>query len=292
VWQRAFIAAAGPLASFVLAIVIFSGMAMAAGSVQLLAPRIAHVEPLSPAARAGLVPGDLILRVDDRPVRSWEDFQQFVRMHGGDSVAIDVRRQGQERTAIALLERRAIRMPVVGTTARLGYLGVGPSLTKADIITIQFTPITAVQEGFRQTGEIISSTVGYISRIFRGAENGDQFSGPLGIAHTAGAVANAAGQGAPDAATGLGRSLLALVGLAGFISAGVGFLNLLPLPVLDGGHLLFYAYEALARRPVAAHIQAIGYRVGFVLLIGLMLFASRNDLQQLGVLKFLGGLFS
>ncbi|MEO6338656.1 MAG: site-2 protease family protein, partial [Caulobacteraceae bacterium] len=128
--------------------------------------------------------------------------------------------------------------------------------------------------------------------LARGQESGDQLGGPLRIADTAKAAASAGAEGA----TSLGGKILgggvALLSLAAVLSVGIGFMNLLPVPVLDGGHLLFYAYEAIARRPLGAKVQAAGYRVGLALLLGLMLFATWNDLQQLRVFKIIGGLFS
>ena len=120
----------------------------------------------------------------------------------------------------------------------------------------------------------------------------DQLSGPLGIARISGKVAQAGAEGAPDVGSMILGGGVNLLQLAAFISVSIGFMNLLPVPVLDGGHLLFYAYEAVARRPVAAKVQAAGYRVGLALLLGLMLFATWNDLQQMRVFKILGGVFS
>ncbi|MEG1029949.1 MAG: site-2 protease family protein, partial [Brevundimonas sp.] len=141
-------------------------------------------------------------------------------------------------------------------------------------------------------GSILGTTFTYIGRIFTGRETGDQFSGPLGIAKASGALANAAVAANPDPLVMAGNLLLALTSFAAILSVGIGFLNLLPIPVLDGGHLMFYAYEAVARRPVAAKVQEAGYRVGLALLASLMLFATWNDLQKLNLFKFLGGLVS
>ena len=128
--------------------------------------------------------------------------------------------------------------------------------------------------------------------IFRGLESGDQLGGPLGIAALSGGVAKAGAEGGADLGAKILGGFIGLLSLAAVISVGLGFMNLLPVPVLDGGHLLFYAYEAAARRPVAAKVQAVGFRVGRAVLLGLMLFATWNDLQQMRVFKILGGVFS
>ncbi len=125
-----------------------------------------------------------------------------------------------------------------------------------------------------------------------GKESGNQLSGFLGMAGGTGKIASDATRDAPDFATGAFLLVVNMIQVAATISAAVGFANLLPIPVLDGGHLLFYAYEAVARRPLSANIQAAGYRVGFALLIGLMLFVTWNDLQRYQVFHLIGGLFS
>ena len=144
----------------------------------------------------------------------------------------------------------------------------------------------------KRTWSILDTTVFYIGRIITGQESGDQLGGPLRIASVSGQAAQAGAEGATDLGHKLLGASVALLSLAAVLSVGIGFMNLLPVPVLDGGHLLFYAYEALARRPLGARVQAAGYRVGLALLLALMLFATWNDLQQLSVFKFLGRLFS
>jgi regulator of sigma E protease len=120
----------------------------------------------------------------------------------------------------------------------------------------------------------------------------DQLGSLVGIADASGKVAKAGAEGAPDTPSMIIGAMAALLSLTAVLSVSIGFMNLLPVPVLDGGHLLFYAYEAIARRPLAARVQAAGYRVGLALLLGFMLFATWNDLQRLRVFHFLGGLFS
>jgi regulator of sigma E protease len=139
---------------------------------------------------------------------------------------------------------------------------------------------------------VLSTTVYYLGRMVRGEVSADTLRGPLGIATVTGKVAQLGAQGATSIPAMLVAVGANLIQVAGLVSVSLGFMNLMPLPVLDGGHLLFYAYEAVARRPLAAKVQAVGYRVGLALVLGLMLFATVNDLQRLRVFNFLGGLFS
>lgn len=288
VWQRAVIAAAGPFANFVLAVVIFTVLFMAMGEARLPTARIDTVAPGSAAAKAGLMHGDLVKRIDGRRIDTFDDLSRYVLLHGGSTVTLDVERNGQPRSLVATIGRRSDGEGPVG----MGVLGVTASRAPEDVKVIHFGPVEAVGGAFEQIGDIVGTTATYIGRIFAGRESGSQLNGPLGIANTAGVIADQAGQSSPNIFVGLQRAFTALIWLAAFMSVGVGFFNLMPLPVLDGGHLLFYAYEAVAQRPLGAKIQAIGYRIGLVLLLGLMLFATRNDLQHMGVFKFFGGLFS
>ena len=174
----------------------------------------------------------------------------------------------------------------------MGCLGLGPSRLQADVQIVRLGPLGALQQGVRQTTDIVGLSVTYIGRVVTGRESGDQFNGIIGIAGATGQQAAEATQNAPNIQVATLQLLEMLIGMSAFISAAVGFANLLPIPVLDGGHLLFYAYEAIARRPLAANLQAAGYRVGFALLIGLMLFVTWNDLQRYQVFHMIGGLFS
>ena len=189
-------------------------------------------------------------------------------------------------------ERKVSTDKLTGGDNRFGVIGLETTARPGDIYRKRYAPAEALVGGAERTWNVLSTTVFYLGRIVRGLESGDQLGGPLRIAAVSGGAAKAGAQGAPDMGGKLLGGFVALLTLAAVVSVGIGFMNLLPVPVLDGGHLLFYAYEALARRPLGASIQAAGYRVGLALLLGLMLFATWNDLLQLRVFKRLGGLFS
>lgn len=290
VWQRAIIVAAGPVANFVLAILIFAFLALIAGEVVRVLPRVASVEAGSPAAAAGFQEGDLVVQADGRRINEWADLQQYVLMRSGEAIRFTVERAGERVSLTATPGVRELESGIDGSTFRAGYLGLAASNAPENIERARYGPVEAVGQGFVQTFAVLDTTLTYLRRIITGRESGDQLSGPLGIATTSGAVAGAAAASTQDPGEAAGRVFLSLLTLAGLLSVGIGFLNLLPVPVLDGGHLVFYAYEAVARRPLAAQVQEGAYRVGLALLVCLMLFATWNDLRKLSVFDFLGGL--
>jgi regulator of sigma E protease len=174
----------------------------------------------------------------------------------------------------------------------MGSLGIRPAQGRDDYVQIHYGPIEAVARGTERTWRTLETTIYYLGRMITGQVHADELRGPLGIATVTKNVAALGAEGSSGALDTLFRSSLNLLQLAALISVSIGFMNLLPVPVLDGGHLMFYAYEAIARRPLAAKVQAAGYRVGLALVLGLMLFATWNDLQRLRVFNLFGGLFS
>jgi regulator of sigma E protease len=290
VWQRMLIVAAGPFANFVLAITIFAVLFSIVG-VELRPARVAQVTPGSPAAEAGFLPGDLITGLDGRPIEDAGEVTRKVSLSSGDAVRFTVERQGREIELVATPERQVMDDPIAGRVT-VGRIGLALASSRAEARQVRYNPIEAVGQGFRETGDILGTTLTYLGRIFTGRESGDQLSGPLGIAKASGALTTAAVAANPDPVATTINLLLTLTSFAAILSIGIGFLNLLPIPVLDGGHLVFYAYEAVAKKPVAAAVQEAGYRVGLALLAGLMLFATWNDLQKLNLFQFLGGLAS
>jgi len=290
VWQRMLIVAAGPAANFVLSILIFTLLFSVVG-VELRPARVAEVTAGSPAAVAGFRSGDLITEIDGRVIEDAGEVTRKVTLSSGDPVRFTVERDGAPIEITATPERRVENDPIAGRVS-VGRIGLALASTQAEARFVRYTPFEAVGRGVEQTGDILGTTLTYLGRIFSGRESGDQLSGPIGIAKASGALTNAAVDANPDPAAMAINLLLTLTSFAAILSIGIGFINLMPIPVLDGGHLVFYAYEAVAKRPVAANVQEAGYRVGLALLAALMLFATWNDLQKLNLFNFLGGLAS
>ncbi len=289
-WQRAAVVVAGPVTNFIFSIAVFTVLLMALG--QYTSPaRIAAVSANSPASRAGFQPGDLIVSVNGKPVQSFGDLSEVAQLRVNLPTLFKVERAGQELALTATPEYQ-LRPDALGSMRKQGTFGLASSQEPGDYKHIRYGPFEALKAGVSQTGHILSSTVYYLGRMITGQVSADQLSGPLGIAKISGKLAQASAEGAPNFGAMVLSGGVGLLQLAAVLSVGIGFMNLLPVPVLDGGHLMFYAYEAAMRRPLAAKVQAVGYRVGLALVLSLMLFATWNDLQQLHVFKFIGGLFS
>ena len=290
VWQRAIVVAAGPLANFVLSIVLTAGLLAAIGE-RTLPARIDTITPNEPAAIAGFQPGDLIERADGQIIDSFDSLQQYVQIRAGTPIRFQVERSGHELTLTATPISREIDNGLGGRQT-VGALGISAVHQASDIRYQRFGPLQALSGGVSRTWDKLTTSVFIINRLIHGELPAGQLSGPLGIAQLSGAVVHAGAAGEPTLGLKLLGALTNLLNLAAILSVSVGFMNLLPVPVLDGGHLLFYAFEAATRRPLGAKLQAAGYRVGLALLLGLMLFATWNDLQRLRVFKLLGGFFS
>jgi regulator of sigma E protease len=289
-WQRAAVAAAGPFANFLFAIALFAAGLMTIGE-SIHPPRITTVGAGMPAAAAGFRPGDLITRVDGHPLDSFEELSGLVALRANVPMRFIVQRDGRDVELDATPARVTRHDPITGNIS-IGQLGVGVSPDPRTAIHRRYNPISAVGAAADRTWDVLSSTTYTLWRLLRGQESPRQLTGIVGIAQISHYAAEQGAIDQPTLALKLIGSLETLLTLVAFVSVNIGFANLLPIPVLDGGHLAFYAYEAVARRPVSAAVQAASYRVGLALLLGLMLFAVTNDLQRSGVLHFLGGLFS
>jgi regulator of sigma E protease len=290
IWQRAVISAAGPFANFLLSITIFAALLLALGQ-PIAAARVGKVVPDSPAARAGFHPNDVIVEADGKPVKSFDTVRQLIILRTGVPISFVVDRGGERVNLVATPVRGNVT-DAVGRQHRLGQVGILFADRPEDRRVQHYGPLQAIGGGIGKTADVIQTTVFYIGRMVTGHESADQISGPLGMAQISGDLAKQTASASKDLGSFAINAFLTTLLLVANISVGIGFLNLLPIPVLDGGHLLFYAYEAVARRPLAAKVQAVGYRVGLALVLGLMLFATVNDLQRLRVFNFIGGLFS
>jgi regulator of sigma E protease len=262
VGKRAAIVAAGPIANFLLAIVIFAGTVFIFGK-QVLTPRVDQVIAGSAADRAGLRTGDLVLAVDGQPIESFNELQRAISVRAEEVVSLTLQRDGTTLTTPitpALVENAT---PL--GKQRLGVIGVQASRNPADWTTKQFGPLESLRNGVSETWFVVVRTYDYIAKLVSGRESTDQLSGPIRIAQVSGVVASSGG-------------VLALINLAAILSVSIGLMNLFPVPMLDGGHLVFYLVEALRGRPLSDRAQEIGFRFGLGLVLMLMLFVTWNDI--------------
>ncbi len=286
-WQRALVVVAGPMANFALAVVLFSIFLGAFGE-PLTQPRVMQVVPGSAAARAGFLPGDLVLSGGGRRFASFQDMQSYVQYRAGVPIDFVVERGGRRLDLTATPAAAAEQSPFGGsqTLGRLGLGARGGSIKR-------YGPVESVGRGVEKTWDVASTTVFYLGRIVSGQVGADQIHSGVGIAYASGSITRQAIESAREAHVSRFVAVsFFLIQLAAMMSVSVGLLNLLPVPTLDGGHLLFYAYELITKHPPRAGIQAAGFRAGLALLVGLMLFATWNDLQRLRVFQFVGSLFS
>lgn len=262
-WQRALIVLAGPLANFLFAIVILAGFVLAYGQV-VASPTIGMVEPRSVAAAAGLREGDRIVAVGGSAVDEFGDIARLVAPHPGERLSIKVDRGGSTVTVDVTTERKVERDRFGNEFAR-GYLGIGPS--EAEVRSVG--PVRAVGLAIEQTRDMVSLMITGISQIITGKRSVDELGGPIKIAKFSGEQ--------------LSLGWRAFVAFTAFISINLGFINLLPIPVLDGGHLAFYAAEAVRRRPVSQQGQEWAFRTGVAFVLALMVLVTINDLASLNL---------
>lgn len=260
--ERAAIVAAGPIANFILAILIFAGSAFFFGK-HVLIPRVEAVVAGSAAEKAGLKAGDIVIAIDGQKVASFSDMQRIVSTRPEERLEVTIERDGG-----------AVTLPVTPSltemktqlgTQRIGVIGVKASPRPEDWRTQRFGLLESTKSGFVETWFVVTRTYDYIAKLLSGRESTDQLSGPIRIAQVSGIVASNGG-------------LLGLINLAAILSVSIGLMNLVPVPMLDGGHLLFYLYEALRGRPLSPRAQEIGFRVGLALVLMLMLFVTWNDI--------------
>jgi regulator of sigma E protease len=265
VGPRAAIVAAGPIANFLLAIVIFVGLYTVFGK-QTSAARVDEVQPASAAEKAGFRSGDVVISIDGRKIDSFSDMQRIVSTSAGETLQIVVERKGELLTLKAVPQMREVK-DGFGNSHRIGVLGISRSLAPGDIKYDPVDPFTALWLGVKETWFVTERTLVYIGRMFIGREAADQLGGPIRIAQVSGQVATA--------------GLAPLIHLAAVLSVSIGLLNLFPVPLLDGGHLLFYAIEAVRGKPLSERAQEFGFRIGLALVVMLMIFATYNDILRL-----------
>ena len=265
VGPRAAIVAAGPIANFVLAVVIFTCLFTFFGKPSTTA-RVDKIEASSAAAAAGFQVGDIVTDIDGTKIDSFTDMQRIVGTHAGDKLTFTVKRGDSTIQLTGTPQLREMK-DGFGNTQRLGVLGITRQTAPGDTLTERVNPATAFWLGIKETWFVIERTLSYIGGIFTGREAADQIGGPLRIAQISGQVAT--------------LGLIPLIQLSAVLSISIGLLNLFPVPLLDGGHLLFYTVEAVRGRPLSERAQEMGFRIGLGLVLMLMVFATYHDILRL-----------
>jgi regulator of sigma E protease len=261
---RAAVVAAGPIANFLLAIAIFATIFMLYGK-QETAARVDAVIPGSAAAAAGFQTGDLVLSIDGKPIDTFKDMQEIVSLNPDVPLDFVVERGGAKVTLHATPKLTEDR-DNFGNVYRIGRLGISQTNSPQDVKVRKFGPLGAIEEAAKQTWFVVDQTFAYLGKLALGRASADQLGGPLRIAQMSGQAAS------------LGFSTL--MNWAGLISVSIGLLNLFPIPLLDGGHLLFYGIEAIRGRPLSERVQEVGFRIGLALIVMLMIFTVWNDLSH------------
>jgi len=261
-WQRAAVVAAGPIANFLLAIAIFALLFMLVG-ITRMEPRVSKVVENTPAAAAGFEAGDLILEIDGRRIDDFGELRHMVSLAAGSELTFLVDRGGTPVTLVVQPEIREQEDQIAGKHSR-PIIGIQASAEVSKITHERLGPLSAIAEGTEKTYDIITGTLTYIGDIFMQRQSAEQIGGIVRIADAAGKVA----------AIGFAE----LVFFTAFISVSIGLINLFPIPLLDGGHLVFYAIEAVRGKPLDENAQEISFRIGLAVILGLMLFGFYNDL--------------
>lgn len=273
VGSRAAIVVAGPIANFILAIVIFTCLFMFFGKPSTTA-RVDKVEAGSAAEKAGLQAGDVVVAIDGKIIGSFSDMQRIVVTHAGDQLAFTIKRGDSILQLQGTPELREVKDPF-GNSHKQGVMGITRATSAGEVTTEKVDPAIALWLGVKETWFVIDQTFSYIANVFTGRASTDQIGGPIRIAQISGQVAT--------------LGIIPLLHLAAVLSISIGLLNLFPVPLLDGGHLLFYGAEVLRGRPLSVRSQEYGFRVGLILVLMLMVFAFYNDVHQVPWLKSLFG---
>ncbi len=269
---RSAVVVAGPASNFIFAVMVYAAMFAIIGQ-PFTSPVVGEVVVGGAADLAGIRAGDRVLAVDGAAVERFEELPAYVALRAETMIVMTVLRDNA-KVDIKVTPRRVDVADGFGGTHRVGQIGI-----KSGGVEFQrHGPVAAVGYAVRETAGVVSNTMLYLSRIVIGRESGDQLSGPLGIAKISGDVAQ--------------RNPAALISLVATLSVAIGLINLFPIPMLDGGHLLYYGIEALRGRPLGERAQEYGFRVGLALVLSLFLFATWNDLNKLHVVSFITGLFS
>lgn len=262
VWQRISVVAAGPVANIIFTLLVLYALLLGYG--RYTVPAVLDTVPVeSVAGQAGLADGDRILSVDGYEVRGFEDFQRLIATAPERQVSITFERGGRTET-ITAVPQAVSTTDRFGNAHRIGRLGVTKNIAQADVVLYRPNPIEAIGMTFEEVRFIVDRTVAFLGDFFVGRGDVEQLGGPVKVATVSQQVST--------------LGIVALINLMALLSLNIGIFNLLPIPMLDGGHLAYYLVEAVRGRPLSQKVQEIGYRFGLAIVFTLMVFTLINDL--------------
>ena len=266
-YQRSLIVAAGPLANFVLAILIFSFIYMFAGK-DFTPAQIQEVQNNSPAYSAGIKSGDVILSINNKKVSSILEVSTYINTSTSENIDIKILRNSDE--IILKVKPEIIKgEDSLGNIVNKKIIGIKISPLNNEFNKERLGPATALFYAVKETLFVTKASLDFIISMFKGKGDTTQLGGPIKIAKITGQVAQ--------------HGLIAFLSIMAYISISLGFINLFPIPMLDGGHLMFYAFEKILGRPLTQRTQEGFFRIGLFLLISLMFFTTFNDLKDIGL---------
>ncbi|MDR3515395.1 MAG: RIP metalloprotease RseP [Azospirillaceae bacterium] len=269
---RAAVSVAGPAANFIFSLVVLALLFTFVGE-PFTPASVGSIQPGSAAEAAGMRPGDLFVEINGRPIERFEDVQQIVRDHAGVALSVVMLRDGQ-RVSLTATPKMTDTTDRFGHVYHIGLLGVGG----ASAVFVTRDPATALWEAGRNTVHLTVGILDTVGQVISGSRSTEEFGGPLRIAQMSGEVAQ--------------NGITSLIYFMAVLSVNLGLINLFPIPILDGGHLLFYAIEAVCGKPLGLRAQEYGFRIGLALVLTLMIFVTWNDLVQLHVVAFFRDLIS
>lgn len=264
-WKRAATVAAGPIANFLLAIAIFAVLFSIYGRA-VADPVVAFVAPGSAAEKAGVLPGDRLISIDGKRIATFDDVRRYVSVRPDLPIEVRIDRAGAE-VDLDMVPQRTESVDPLGNKVEEGKIGIGTNQEAGNFRVETYGPLEAVGQGALQSWRIVTGTFDYLSNLFVGRMNADQVGGPIRIAQMSGQMAK--------------LGIAEVLNFAAVLSVSIGLLNLMPVPVLDGGHLMFYAVEALRGKPVGPAAQELAFRIGFAMVLMLTVFAAWNDINWL-----------
>jgi len=284
VGARSLVALAGPAANFILAVLLFA-VFFAFRGVETYDVYAHSIAPDYPAAEAGMLPGDVIRSIDGKPIQALSDLIVITSMSSGRALDFEVER-GSETLNLSVVPRREVRENQLGQIVPQGTIGIAPAPVMESVEYRRFGPISALGQGVLKTQSTVEHTVYMLGRIITGKEPLALMSGPVAIGDAGRRIVNQTmGAEAVPLSTRLSALGWSVLQLCALISIGIGFFNLLPLPVLDGGHLVFNAYEFVTGKVMPEKVQEVALMAGLGLLLTMFVFITWGDVLETGLFE-------